>query len=141
METIASASRHISIHIDRSAKEVYDYASNPSRLPSWAQGLGGSIKKIDGQWIAESSPMGRVVVAFVRRNDFGVLDHDVTLPSGEVVYNPVRVIDDGTGCEVVFTLRRRAGMSDEEFQHDADSVRADLTALKQVTESAERPAS
>ncbi len=45
--------------------------------------------------------MGRVALAFVPRNDFGVLDHDVTLPSGETVYNPMRVIADGTGCEVV----------------------------------------
>jgi hypothetical protein len=39
--------------------------------------------------------MGRVTVTFAPRNDFGVLDHDVTLPSGETVYNPLRVISDG----------------------------------------------
>lgn len=80
--------------------------------------------------------MGRVVVAFVQKNELGVLDHDVTLPSGEIVYNPVRVIADGAGCEVVFTLRRRAGMSDEDFQRDADAVLADLTTLKRVMEGA-----
>ncbi|WP_326611950.1 SRPBCC family protein [Streptomyces scopuliridis] len=136
METTASASRHISTHIDRPVREVYDYASSPSNLPEWAHGLGGSINRIDGQWIAESSPMGRVVVAFVQKNELGVLDHDVTLPSGEIVYNPVRVIADGAGCEVVFTLRRRAGMSDEDFQRDADAVLADLTTLKRVMEGA-----
>ncbi|MDX3853196.1 SRPBCC family protein [Streptomyces sp. AK02-01A] len=136
MDTSASASRHISTYIDRPSHEVYDYASNPANLPKWAQGLGNSIAKIDGQWIAESSPMGRVVVAFAQRNEFGVLDHDVTLPSGEIVHNPVRVIVDGTGCEVVFTLRRRPGMSDEDFQRDADAVCADLTTLKQLLERA-----
>ncbi|MFE4371163.1 SRPBCC family protein [Streptomyces sp. NPDC056835] len=136
METTASASRHISTHIDRPVRAVYDYASNPSNLPEWARGLGGSITKINGQWIAESSPMGRVSVAFVPENELGVLDHDVTLPSGEIVYNPVRVIADGIGSEVVFTLRRRAGMSDEDFQRDADAVLADLTTLKRVLERA-----
>src|SRR5690242_10971434 len=91
METFGSDSRHISAHIERAAKEVYDYASNPSSLPEWASGLGSSIDMIDGRWIAES-PMGRVVVAFTPRNEFGVLDHSVTLPSGETVYNPMRVI-------------------------------------------------
>ncbi|MCL7380675.1 SRPBCC family protein [Streptomyces sp. 35G-GA-8] len=136
METTASASRHISIHIDRPVRAVYDYASNPANLPEWAHGLGRSITKTDGQWIAESSPLGRVVVAFTPENELGVLDHDVTLPSGEVVYNPVRVIADGAGSEVVFTLRRQAGMSDEDFQRDTDAVLADLTTLKRVLEHA-----
>ncbi|MFJ1577474.1 MULTISPECIES: SRPBCC family protein [unclassified Streptomyces] len=136
MDTTASASRHISTQIDRPLREVYDYASNPANLPEWAHGLGGSISKIDGQWTAESSPMGRVVVAFVQENEFGVLDHDVTLPSGETVYNPVRVIADGAGSEVVFTLRRRPEMSDEDFRRDADAVRADLSTLKRLMERA-----
>jgi hypothetical protein len=61
-------------------------------------------------------------------------DHDVTLPSGETVHNPMRVVADGRGCEVVFTLRRRPGMSDEDFVRDADAVSADLTTLKGVLE-------
>lgn len=72
--------------------------------------------------------------AFVSHNAYGVLDHDVTLPSGETVYNPMRVIADGTGCEVVFTLRRQPGMTDEDFARDADAVSADLTTLKEVLE-------
>ncbi|MDQ1047250.1 SRPBCC family protein [Streptomyces sp. V4I2] len=136
METIASTSRHISTHIDRPANEVYDYASDPTNWPEWAHGLGSTIEKIDGQWIAESTFLGRVVVAFAEKNEFGVLDHDVTLPSGEVIHNPVRVIAGGAGCEVVFSLRRRPEMSDEDFQRDADAVLADLTTLKQLMEDA-----
>ena len=112
---------------------MYDYASNPSNLPEWAAGLGSSVEMVDGQWIAES-PMGRIVVAFAPRNEFGVLDHDVTVPSGETFYNPMRVTVDGTGCEVVFTVRRRPGVSDEDFERDANAVSADLTALKRVME-------
>jgi len=33
--------------------------------------------------------MGRVTFTLTPRNTFGVLDHDVTLPSGETVYNPL----------------------------------------------------
>jgi hypothetical protein len=64
-----------------------------------------------------------------------VLDHYVTLPSGEVVYNPIRVIAAESGCEVVFALRRRPGMSDEDFKADADAVAADLTRLSRVLEA------
>jgi len=76
----------------------------------------------------------RVVVAFVKRNELGVLDHDVTLPSGETVHNPMRVLPDGRGCEVVFTLRRGPRMSDEDFDRDAAAVAADLALLKRVLE-------
>jgi hypothetical protein len=79
--------------------------------------------------------MGRVQVAFAPPNDFGILDHDVTLPSGEVVSNPLRVIPDGDDCEVVFTLRRTPGMTDAEFERDAAAVASDLRRLAQILEA------
>jgi len=130
---MTSDSRHISERIERSVNEVYKFASDPTNLPAWAPGLGRSVELVDGQWIAES-PMGRVAFAFVPGNEYGVLDHNVTLPSGQIIYNPMRIIADGTGCEVVFTLRRQPGMSDEDFDRDADAVAADLAALKRVLE-------
>ena len=78
--------------------------------------------------------MGRVTVAFVRSNDFGVLDHDVTLPDGETVRNPMRVIPNGDGCDVVFTVRRRPGMSEADFAADVDAVTTDLAALRTLME-------
>ena len=131
---MTSGSRHISERIARPSDEVYDYAADPANLPQWAPGLGNSVEKIDGQWFVETSE-GRVGFAFVQRNEYGVLDHYVALPSGEVVYIPLRVIADGSGSEVVFTLRRRPGMSDEDFKADADAMAADLSRLRQVLEA------
>jgi len=56
--------------------------------------------------------MGRVKVKFAAHNQFGVLDHDVTLPSGVKVYNPMCVFPNNDGSELVFTLYRRPEMSD-----------------------------
>ncbi|MGW0812864.1 SRPBCC family protein [Streptomyces viridiviolaceus] len=137
MNSTGTASRHISVRIDRTIDDVYAFASDPMNMPAWAHGLGRSIKKIDGQWVAEASPMGRVVVTFVPRNELGVLDHDVTLPSGETVHNPLRVISDSTGCEAVFTLRRQPGMSDTDFERDAGMVADDLDRLRELMESAQ----
>jgi hypothetical protein len=134
MDTSAVETRHISIRIDRPADAVYAYASVPAHLPEWAHGLGKSVEQAGGKWVAES-PMGRVEVAFAPANDFGVLDHDVTLPSGETVRNPVRVLADGDVCDVVFTVRRRAGTSAEDFRRDTDAVTADLARLKEVLEA------
>jgi uncharacterized protein YciI len=129
----ASVTRHLDIAIARPVAEVYDYVRNPETLPAWAAGLGAAVQLVDGQWIAES-PMGRVVVAFAPRNDFGVLDHDVTLPNGETVRNPMRVIAAAGGALVVFTLSRQPGMSDADFAADAATVSADLARLKGILE-------
>jgi hypothetical protein len=103
-------------------------------LPEWAPGLGSAVERVGDEWFVETS-MGRVGFAFAPRNELGVLDHEVTLPSGEVFYNPMRVVPDGETCEVVFTLRRQRGMSDAEFERDAAAVAADLATLKQLLES------
>lgn len=86
--------RHISVTIERPPARVYDFASNPANLPSWAARLSGAIRQVDGDWVAES-PMGDVVVRFVAPNELGVMDHDVVLKSGVSVHNPLRVVPNG----------------------------------------------
>jgi hypothetical protein len=130
---MSEESRHLSTFIDRPAAEVYEYASDPGNLVRWAAGLGGASQRADGTWIVQS-PLGLVTVVFAPPNPFGVLDHDVILATGATVYNPMRVIPDGLGCEVVFTLRRTPEMTDREFARDADAIIADLATLKRILE-------
>jgi hypothetical protein len=78
--------------------------------------------------------MGTVKVKFAEKNKFGVLDHDVTLPSGVKVYNPMRVLPNNDGSELVFMLYRRPDMSDQEFAADAKAVENDLAKLKTLLE-------
>ena len=53
------------------------------------------------------------------------------------MHNPLRVMVNGAGCEVVFTLRRRPGMSEEDFDRDANAVARDLATLKALVEAGE----
>jgi hypothetical protein len=133
---MSTASLDISERINRPMDEVYAYAVDPANLPEWAPGLGSAVENIDGRWYIDA-PMGRVGFAFVGRNALGVLDHEVVLPSGDVIYNPMRVIPDGDACDMVFTLRRSPDMNDEEFERDANAVAADLASLKRIMERRE----
>lgn len=132
METIREV-RHISVFINRPPNEVYDFASNPENLPNWATGLGGSIKNVNGEWIAES-PMGKIKIRFTEKNKFGILDHDVVLESGLKIHNPMRVVPSGAGSEIIFTLFRQPNISDEKFLEDAKWVEKDLRILKDLLE-------
>ncbi len=126
-------SRHISTVIGVEPAAVHAFADDPANLPRWAAGLSGSVEYLDGRWRAES-PMGTVTVTFAPANEWGVLDHDVELPTGEVTHNPLRVTAHPDGAEIVFSLRRADGVTDDEFERDAAMVTADLARLKQLLE-------
>jgi hypothetical protein len=130
---MATESRHIAERIERPVDEVYAYAADPAHLPEWAAGLGDGIDQVDGRWFLRAGD-GSVEISFAPSNKFGVLDHYVTMPSGETIYVPMRVLADGEASEVVFTLRRLPEMTDEELAHDEAAVVADLLKLKAVLE-------
>lgn len=126
--------KHISVTINRSAQAVYAFAANPANLPKWASGLSTGTVQSDGDSVVVDSPMGRIRVRFAPQNDFGVLDHDVILESGETFHNPMRVVPNGDGSEVTFMLFRQSTMTDEKFEEDATWVMKDLMRLKSLLE-------
>ncbi|MGO1560878.1 hypothetical protein CZ771_03030 [Actinomycetales bacterium JB111] len=127
------SSRHISRVIAAPAERVYAFAAEPDNLPAWAAGLASAEVTRRGEDLVVASPMGEVTVRFVPRNDLGVLDHVVTLPTGEAVLNPLRVVAHPDGCEVIFTVRRLA-MTEEQFDADCAAVAADLDRLRGLVE-------
>lgn len=127
-------SRHLSVFVARPQQEVYALVADPANLPRWAPGLGTEVHRVDDAWFVET-PHGRVQVTFAPHNDLGVLDHRVVTPTGEVVDVPLRVLAVGDESEVVFTLRRAAGMTDDELDRDEQLVTADLARLKQIMEA------
>jgi hypothetical protein len=127
-------SRNLSIFINRDIKDVYDFVSVPENFRLWASGLGKSLKEVNGEWVAET-PEGPVKISFSERNEFGVLDHWVGPKPGLHIYIPMRVIKNGCGSELIFTLLRLPDMSDEKFAADAEWVMRDLTTLKYFLET------
>jgi len=126
--------RTISVSIRREWRAVYDFVRRPENFARWASGAATSLRREGGEWVADG-PDGRTVLRFAGTNQFGVLDHWVTLASGAELHMPVRVVPNGSGCEVMFTLFRQPGMTDEIFARDAAWVTKDLTALKALLEA------
>ena len=126
--------RTVSVSIALAPPLVYDFASNPENLPRWAPAFCKSVEYVDGTWVVHS-PDGPVMIEFVEKNHLGVLDHTVTLSSGLKFYNPMRVVPNGSGSEVLFTLFQTSDMDEKKFDQDATFVENDLHTLKRVIET------
>ncbi len=125
--------RYLTISIERTPKDVYAFASNPENLPRWAAGLGQGIKRKGDHWEVKTGD-STVDLHFTPQNEYGVMDHTVTLADGTEVYVPLRVIANGQGSEVTFTLYRQPDMTDADFVRDGGLMQSDLKALKALLE-------
>lgn len=134
-KVMTAEAQNVSITINRKATDVYSYASNPENLPKWAAGLSKSKLEKSGEFWLADSPMGRVKIKFAEKNGFGILDHDVTLPNGVVAHNPLRVVPNLEGSEVIFTVFRAADKSEQDFAKDVGMVEKDLKTLKNNLET------
>lgn len=126
--------RIIHIPIERNWREVYAFASRPENMPLWAAGLASGLTPDGEDWIADGGPIGEVRVRFAPPNDFGVVDHRVTFADGQQFENALRVVPNGDGAEVMFTLLRHRDMDDAAFERDARQIEKDLGTLKDLLE-------
>lgn len=131
--TRPNPSRSLSVSIERPLKDAYDFLQQPQNFSKWASGLANSLHQVDGKWKADT-PEGPMEVRFSAPNAFGVLDHWVYPESGAPIYIPLRLIENGNGCELSLTLFRLPAMTDEKFAADAEWVMKDLKVAKQILE-------
>ena len=132
-QTVTVESRTLPVRIDRLFDKVYEFLVDPANWNQWAFGLGRNIRRSKDGWMADSDG-GVAMVQFTPRNSFGVVDHTVIRPSGQRVYVPMRLIANGSGCELLFILFREHNMSDAQFASDAGFVQRDLNGLKRLLE-------
>ena len=127
------ATRQLSISIDVPFARAYAYAQKPEHFAEWAAGLANTLHRTEHGWVADT-PEGEAQVEFSPPNDYGVLDHRVHLDGKPPIEIPLRMIANGDGTEVLFTLFRQPHMDDAAFERDAELVRRDLQALKRLLE-------
>lgn len=112
---------------------AYEFAHQPENFPKWAAGLSKDLHHTDRGWVA-NTPVGEAIVRFTEPNPYGVLDHHVQLPDKPEMYIPLRLVAHGDETVVELVLFRLPDMTDEQFEHDAALVEADLAALKKLLE-------
>src|SRR3990170_7057892 len=124
--------KNISVSINKSAEEVYQFTSNPENFPKWIEFI-KSMTNHGEFWIGKTD-IGDLKIKFAPPNDFGIVDHQVTFANGATVNNPMRAIANNKGCEFTFTLFWMPDRTEKEFNEDAKAVTRDLQKLKEILE-------
>jgi len=133
--------RTLSINVERHFDDVAAFLAEPLNFPVWATGLSSGLAPgtqgsgaAPDEWVAEAS-QGNVFIRFSPPNTFGIADHWVRLPDGNVIYVPLRVVRNGAGTTVSLTLFQQPDMDEAQFEADAEWVQRDLVKLKMVLEA------
>jgi hypothetical protein len=128
----------IHVAIERPMQKVYDYLVDPSNMLNWMPSLGTSLRRVsENEWIADRTRwrMESLLLRFTPRNEYGVLDCDVTLIGGSTITVPVRLVPNGEGCDLIYLLRQQSGHSDAQFASEEEWLRADFLTLKTMLET------
>ena len=126
--------RTFSVTIDQEWQTLYEKIWRPEFFPRWASGLAKSDLRNNGDHRLANGPDGPVRIRFTPHNPHGVMDHYVDIGEDMEIYVPLRVIQNGSGAEVMLTLFRQSAMDDERFAADIKWVNRDLKALKSLIE-------
>ncbi len=126
--------KNISVSINKPVYQVYQFASNPKNLPSWVEFIKSVTRGAGDIWMAETD-LGNLKIEFAPENEYGIIDHKVTLPDNSTVNNPMRIVANGKGSELIFTLFWMPARTEEEFNQDAKLVESDLKKIKRLLES------
>ena len=127
-----SAVVHISILAP--PKSVIAFLSDVENWKTWAPWIHSVARSFGGYWNLETEA-GPMRIRFVEPNSLGVLDHEVTVASGMVVLNSMRVLSNGDGSELVMVVFQSPGVSTERFDRDVQAVTDDLARLKAAAEA------
>ncbi len=126
--------RSFSVSIAHEWRSLYERIWQPAFFPRWAAGLSESQLRENGDhWLADGED-GAFVIRFTAHNAFGVMDHWVEPGDGTTIAVPLRVVQNGDGAEVILTLYRQPGMTEEHFAADVKLIMRDLRALKRLVE-------
>ncbi|WP_339617038.1 SRPBCC family protein [uncultured Gilvimarinus sp.] len=125
----------LSVVIDAPADTVYHFVRDAHNLPRWVPFFTSVTATADADTWQAQTPDGPTEIQFAPSNSFGVLDHRIRFSSGAILSNPMRVIKNGNGCVLMFTLFQINNMSEAQFNEDVRLVEKDLKTIRQLIEA------
>jgi hypothetical protein len=128
-------SRTITTSIRYPHRQVYEFLVEPLNLPTWASNIGPTIEHMSGTDWSTDGENGRLILRYQPRNEYGILDYAAFREGEEPFMIPMRIVANGDGAEVIYTLYQRPGVTDAAFESEAAWVEADLLTLKTLLEA------
>jgi len=115
-------------------RQVIGFLVDVHNWMAWAPWIRSVTRSSERGWTFDTDA-GRMSANFVEQNPLGVLDHEVTLPSGVRILNSMRVLANDSGSELVMVVFQSPEASTEEFERDIEAVRNDLARIKTLSEA------
>jgi hypothetical protein len=129
------ASEVISVSIERSFAEVYEFLADPANFTRWASAPDSIMRPLGGtDWLVDL-PSGRRVIRLAPRNDLGVFDYqtfELGQDGGPTI--PARLLPNEEGADFHLVWFRREGITDEQFRSEIEWAASDLQRLKTLLE-------
>jgi len=127
--------RTIAISIARPADEVFDFVMEPQNFLKWAFVGQSSMRHVGANdWEVETS-VGRRILRMPVPNAHGILDHYSLRHRDDVPHLiAMRVVPNGDGTELLYTMFKRPGQSDLEWESMIEWITTDLLTLKSLLE-------
>jgi len=120
-------SRTITFSVNRKTAETFDAILNipPKMIPD-------AIKSNDGWW-SFTTLRGPAKLKFHENRQLGILDYQFV--DNEAKWNvPMRVISNGNDSEVITTIIKPDGISDQSFDERVIEIEKIMESMKQIIE-------
>ena len=124
----------VHVSILATPRQVFDFLADVNNWKTWAPWVRGVAKSSARDWTIEIDG-GALHLHFVEANSLGILDHTVTLASGDTIYNAMRVSPNASGSELSMIVLQTPPATSTQFEQDVQSVRDDFGRIKRVVEA------
>jgi hypothetical protein len=123
----------LTITIAAPRDDVFAFLADGANLPAWASNFAPAIRPNGDGWIVNQGAV-EIGLEIPANRELGTVDLHITLPSGarRAVY--LRVLPNGEGAEVLFTLFHSDLRTDDDIARQNDEVAEELRRVKAIFE-------
>ena len=126
----------VSVTIKAKPQDVYDFVSDINHWPQFSE-FAPAVTQKESHWIVHS-PQGDVILKTNFNRELLILDHEVTVPSGQKVLIPYRVVPNEKGSELIMTNFQAPGDSDKAYAEQMDWMKKELHTIKAILDKQEQ---